>query len=157
MKFRLLILESKAPSWVAEARQQYQEKISAFLPFEIRLLKSPNADRDSAAVKQRLEADLILKELSEKDLLVLFDEKGKLPRTSEDFAQSLSRVLESGKPSVVFCIGGPYGFCDVVKKRSQLQWSLSPLTMNHWIAGIMALEQIYRGLTIIKGIPYHNR
>jgi len=158
MKFRFLILEGgKPPSWVATARSEYQEKISHFIPFEIRLLKSPNADRDSAVVKQRLEADLILRELSDKDLLVLFDEKGKLGKSSEDFAQTLSRVLESGKASVVFCIGGPYGFADEVRKRAQMQWSLSPLTMNHWIAGLMALEQIYRGFTIVRGIPYHNR
>ena len=157
MKIRFLILEGKAPEWVATARKEYQAKISPFVAFEIRTLKSPSADRDSAAVKQKLEAELILKELGEKDLLVLFDEKGKLAKTSEEFSTSLSRVLESGKSTIVFCIGGPYGFADDIKKRSQMQWSLSPLTMNHWVAGLMALEQIYRGLTILKGIPYHNR
>jgi 23S rRNA (pseudouridine1915-N3)-methyltransferase len=157
MKLRLLILEGKAPAWVTEARREYQEKISPFVPFQIRLIKSPNADRNSAQVKQRREGELILRELNDKDMLILFDEKGKLAKSSEDFSQALARVLESGKASMVFCMGGPYGFADEVKKRSQLQWSLSPLTMNHWIAGLVALEQIYRGLTIIRGIPYHNR
>ena len=157
MKLKFLILEGKSPAWVTDARREYQAKISPFVPFEIKLLKSPNADRDSAAVKPRLEADLILRELDDKDMLVLFDERGKLSKTSEDFAANLSRVLESGKSTVVFCIGGPYGFADEVRKRSQMQWSLSPLTMNHWIAGLMALEQLYRGLTILRGIPYHNR
>lgn len=157
MKLKFLILETKAPDWVNSARAEYQAKINPFVPFEIRPLKSPNADRDSAAVKQKLEAELILRELGEKDLLVLFDEKGKLAKASEDFSMSLSRVLESGKSTIVFCIGGPYGFSDEVRKRAQMQWSLSPLTMNHWVASLMALEQLYRGLTIIKGIPYHNR
>jgi hypothetical protein len=40
-------------------------------------LKSPNADRDSAEVKRKLEADLVLRELEDKDMLVLFDERGK--------------------------------------------------------------------------------
>jgi len=158
MKFRFLILEGgKPPAWVATARSDYASKISPFVPFEIKLLKSPNADRDSAEVKRKLEAELILRELGEKDMLVLFDERGKLAKTSEDFSVGMSRVLESGKTNVFFCIGGPYGFAEEVKKRAQVQWSLSPLTMNHWIAGLMALEQIYRGLTIIRGIPYHNR
>lgn len=158
MKLRFLILEGgKPPEWVATARAEYASKINPFVPFEIKLLKSPNADRDSADVKRKLEAELILRELDEKDLLVLFDERGKLAKTSEDFSVSLSRVLESGKSNIFFCIGGPYGFADEVKKRAQSQWSLSPLTMNHWIAGLMALEQIYRGMTILRGIPYHNR
>ncbi len=83
-----------------------------------------------------------MRELSDKDLLVLFDEKGQLAKTSEDFATALSRVLESGKAHVVFCIGGPYGFDEQVSKRAQLRWSLSGLTMNHWIASLTALEQI---------------
>lgn len=157
MKFRFLILEGKPPAWVETARSEYAAKISPFVSFEIKTLKSPSADRDSAAVKQRLEAELIMKQLDDKDMLVLFDEHGKLAKSSEDFSVALSRVLESGKAHVVFCIGGPYGFAEEIKKRAQLKWSLSPLTMNHWIAGLMALEQIYRGLTILKGIPYHNR
>lgn len=157
MKIKFLILETKAPDWVNSARAEYVAKISPFIKFEFKPLKSPNADRDSAAVKQKLEAELILKELGEKDMLILFDEKGKLAKASEDFSQTLARVLESGKSQVVLCIGGPYGFSDDVKKRAQMQWSLSPLTMNHWIASLMALEQIYRGFTILKGIPYHNR
>ena len=158
MKFRFLILEGgKPPEWVATARSEYAAKISPFVPFEVRLLKSPNADRDSADVKRKLEAKLILDQLDEKDFLVLFDENGKLAKRSEDFSVSLSRGLESGKANAVFCIGGPYGFAEEVKRRAQAQWSLSPLTMNHWIAGLMALEQLYRGLTIIRGIPYHNR
>lgn len=158
MRLRLLILEGgKPPEWVATARAEYAAKISPFVPFEIKLLKSPNADRDSAEVKRKLEADLILRELDEKDMLVLFDERGKLGKNSEEFSATLGRVLESGKSNVFFCIGGPYGFSDEVRKRAQMQWSLSPLTMNHWIAGLMALEQIYRGMTIIKRIPYHNR
>ncbi len=158
MKLRFLILEGgKPPEWVATARAEYAAKITLFVPFEIKLLKSPNADRDSADVKRKLEAELILRELDDKDLLVLFDERGKLAKTSEDFSIALSRVLESGKSNIFFCIGGPYGFADEVKKRAQFQWSLSPLTMNHWIAGLMALEQIYRGMTILRGIPYHNR
>ncbi len=157
MKLVLLIVEGKAPAWCESARQEYREKISGFIPFEIKSLKSPSVDRDSSAVKTRKEAELILDFLDEKDMLVLFDEGGKLAKSSEEFSSALSRVLESGKSRVVFCIGGPYGFDESVRSRAQMKWSLSPLTMNHWIAGVTAMEQIYRGLTILKNIPYHNR
>ena len=157
MKLTFLILEGKPPAWVETARSDYASKISAFIPFEIKSLKSPSADRDSADVKKRREGELILAQLEERDLLVLFDEGGKLAKNSEDFSLQLSRVLESGKSRVFFCIGGPYGFSDDVRARAAMKWSLSPLTMNHWIAAIGALEQLYRGLTILRGIPYHNR
>jgi 23S rRNA (pseudouridine1915-N3)-methyltransferase len=157
MKLTLLILEGKPPAWVASAREEYRAKIAGFQSFEIKSLKSPSAERDAAAVKTRKEAGLILGEIGEKDLLVLFDEGGKLAKTSEDFAAQLGRVLESGKGRAVFVIGGPYGFDERVRARADLRWSLSPLTLNHWVAAIAALEQLYRGFTILKGIPYHNR
>ena len=157
MKLVLLIVEGKAPDWAQSARRTYIEKISAFKAFEIHTIKSPAVDRESSAVKTRNEAGLILKNLEEKDMLILFDEGGKLAKSSEDFAAQLGRVLESGKSKIVFCIGGAYGFDESVRKRAEQRWSLSPLTMNHWVAGLTALEQIYRGFTILKGIPYHNR
>lgn len=157
MKLRFLIFETKSPSWVVEAREEYTAKLKPFFPFSIQILKSPSADRDGASVKLKKEAEILLKNISDKDYLVLFDEAGKAFPSSEEFSKQLTRCLESGKAEVVFCIGGPYGFDECIKSRAQAKWSLSPLTMNHWVAQIMALEQIYRGLTILRGIPYHNR
>lgn len=157
MKLRWLILEGKAPGWVAEARGEYIHKISGFIPTELKSLKTPSADRDQAEVKRRRESEMLLEEIEDRDLVVLFDEKGKSVKSSEEFAVQLSRVLESGKGRVVFVIGGAYGFSDEVYERADMKWSLSALTFNHWLAQLAALEQVYRGLTILKGIPYHNR
>lgn len=157
MKLRFLIFETKSPSWVVEAREEYTAKLKPFFPFSIQTLKSPSADRDASSVKLKKEAELLFKHVSDKDFLVLFDEAGKAFPSSEEFSRQLGRCLESGKTEMVFCIGGPYGFDKSVRTRAQAKWSLSPLTMNHWVAQIMALEQIYRGLTIVRGIPYHNR
>lgn len=157
MKIKFVIFETKAAGWVETARLEYLGKIKPFLPIELQTLKSPSADRDNASVKKKKEAELLLKIVGEKDILVLFDEGGKAFPRSEDLATSLQRHLESGKQQLIFCIGGPYGFDESVHKRSAAKWSLSGLTMNHWVAQIVALEQIYRGLTILKRIPYHNR
>lgn len=157
MKLRFLVFETKAPGWLEAGRSEYKEKISGFFPMEIQILKSPSATRDQAEVKLRREAEVLFKQVDDKDYLVLFDERGKLSRSSEEFSGELVRALESGKQRVVFCIGGPYGFADSVRQRAQARWSLSPLTMNHWVAQIAALEQIYRGFAIRTGLPYHNR
>lgn len=157
MKMTFLILEGKPPSWLEAARREYRDKIAGFIPFEIKSLKSPSADRDSAEAKTRKEATLILNELADKDMFILFDGGGSLAKSSEDFATVFTRVLESGKSRVVFCIGGPYGFDESVRARAQMKWSLSPLTFNHWVASLTALEQIYRAFTILRRIPYHNR
>lgn len=157
MKLKFLILEGKPPAWVAEGRAEYLTKIQPFVSIELKSLRSPAADRDNAEVKRKREGELILKEVDSRDLLILFDERGKVAKNSEDFSAQLGRVLESGKQVAIFCIGGAYGFSDDVYARADMKWSLSPLTMNHWLAAITALEQIYRGFTILRNIPYHNR
>jgi 23S rRNA (pseudouridine1915-N3)-methyltransferase len=157
MKLKFLIFETKASAWVEAARTEYGAKLKGFLPFEIQTLKSPSAERDQADVKKRREAELLIKQIDDRDLVVLFDETGKTFRGSEEFSAQLRRLLESGKQRIVFCIGGPYGFDETVRARAGAVWSLSGLTMNHWVAQITALEQVYRAFTILRGIPYHNK
>lgn len=156
MKFSFYVFETKVPAWVASAREEFVSKINPFVKFEILSLKSPAADRDSRDVKLRKESEILLKQISDRDLLVLFDEGGKLAKSSQDFVPFVRRAFESGKPRVVFCIGGPYGFSEDVKERADALWSLSPLTMNHWLAQLVAAEQVYRAFTLMKNIPYHN-
>lgn len=156
MKLVFAAFETKSPEWAQAARTEYVQKISHFLPLEWRPIKSPAIDRDDKSVKLKKEAELLFKILEPSDLLILFDEASTSFKSSHDFSEHLRRVTESGKSKVVFAIGGAYGFHPDVKKRAQHKWSLSLLTYNHWLAQLVALEQIYRGFTIIKGLPYHN-
>ncbi len=156
MNCRFIVFESKAPDWLKESRQEYLKKIKPFAPFAFETIKSVSQGRDQASVKLKDESELLLKKVARDDYLVLFDVGGKLPKSSEEFASGLETVMQSGKRQITFVIGGAYGFSPEIKKRAQLSWSLSPLTLNHWVAQMVALEQIYRGFTIIKGIPYHN-
>ncbi|MGE4130634.1 MAG: 23S rRNA (pseudouridine(1915)-N(3))-methyltransferase RlmH [Bdellovibrionales bacterium] len=157
MKARFLAFESKVPSWLKEARSEYVEKINPFVPLEWRGLKSPSTGRDQRDEKLRLEGEIWRKEITDKDLVILFDEGGKSFDSSEALARQLGRAMESGKSRILFCLGGAYGFDDATKARADHAWSLSKLTYNHWVAQICALEQLYRGFTILRGIPYHNR
>ena len=72
------------------------------------------------------------------------------------FSEHLNRILGSGKKQVYFLIGGPYGVSDEIKKRASLKVNLSPFTLNHLVAQVVLLEQIYRGFMILKNLPYHN-
>lgn len=56
----------------------------------------------------------------------------------------------------MFCVGAAYGLSPDVRKRANAVVSLSKCVLNHQIANIVLLEQLYRAWTIIRGEPYHH-
>ena len=94
--------------------------------------------------------------LSKNDFVMIFDENGKSYDDSIQFSKKLNSVFNLGKQNIVFIIGGSYGFSDEIKLLANEKFSLSNLTMNHHVAKLVAMEQIYRAICIQKNIPYHN-
>jgi 23S rRNA (pseudouridine1915-N3)-methyltransferase len=92
--------------------------------------------------------------ITQKDHVVALDEGGKT-FSSRGFAGYLEGLL--GRfDRITFIIGDAGGFprelADLIKEKI----SLSPLTVQHDLARILFLEQLYRAFTILKGEPYHK-
>lgn len=155
MKIEFLIVSSGKESWLEEAKKIYSKKINGFASFKVVEIKSKNFPRNEKIKKIEFEAEKILGKVSSRDLVCLLDETGK-QLDSIEFSNQLEKYLESGKRKIIFIIGGAFGVNDAVKNRADFKWSLSKLVLSHHSAQVTALEQIYRGFTIIKGIPYHN-
>lgn len=155
MKLVLLNFQTSKEPWFQSANDVYGEKISHFLPFEVKTLKAQTNDREQRDIRVRKEGQALLDILKPDDFLVLLDEKGQT-MDSIKFSEHLNRILGSGKKQIYFLIGGPYGVSDEIKKRASLKINLSPFTLNHLVAQVVLLEQIYRGFMILKNLPYHN-
>ena len=155
MKLALLTIGGNKEPWLNELTDEYQRKISYFLPFEVIRLKPVKLERAANEAKQKAEAEALLKALGKDDLLIVCDERGK-QIDSVQFSQRLVKSFEKGKPRVVVMIGGAFGVTEEIRKRADFIWSFSPMVMNHHIAQAVALEQLYRALTIWKNMPYHN-
>jgi|SaaInlStandDraft_5_1057022.scaffolds.fasta_scaffold04546_5 23S rRNA (pseudouridine1915-N3)-methyltransferase len=143
-------------SWAEEATTEFVKKINHHVPIDYKIIKSKNFSRDDKVKKIKKEEELILKKIELKDYLVLFDETGYDFKNSIEFSQKLFAVFENSASTVHFLIGGAYGVSDTIKNRAHLKVKLSSLTMNHHVAQIMALEQIYRAIMIKNNKPYHN-
>jgi 23S rRNA (pseudouridine1915-N3)-methyltransferase len=57
---------------------------------------------------------------------------------------------------VAFVVGGHLGVSEEVRRRAQVHWSLSPLTLTHEMARVVVAEQLYRAYTITRGLPYQK-
>ncbi len=87
--------------------------------------------------------------------LIAVDERGE-SRTSEGLAKLLDDAAMSGATPLWFAMGGAYGHAPAVRERARLTLSLSPMVLNHAVARVVLVEQIYRACTIRAGEPYHH-
>lgn len=156
MKVVFLTVGTKSPPWLLAAKELYIKKISGFCPCEEMEIKSPQIARESQALKLKKEEEKILNKISPQDFVIIFDEKGQA-YSSVEFSSQLQKKIETTSPQrLIFLIGGAFGFSDFVRSKAHWRVSLSPMTMNHWVAQIMSMEQVYRAFSIHRGLPYHN-
>ncbi|MGB5654201.1 MAG: 23S rRNA (pseudouridine(1915)-N(3))-methyltransferase RlmH, partial [Robiginitalea sp.] len=89
------------------------------------------------------------------DTVWLLDEKGR-EFSSREFSEQLQKTMNAGPKRLVLIIGGAYGHGDELLARANAKVSLSRMTFNHQVVRLLALEQLYRAFSILKGDPYHN-
>ena len=156
MNLILLTVGKTDVKWVREGLELYASRLCHYVPFSV--VEIPELKKVSALGKEQIkekEGELILRQLSAADRLFLLDEHGREMRSLE-FAEFIQKQLSSGVKTLVFAIGGAYGFSEAVYRRSHGQISLSRMTFSHQMVRTIFAEQLYRSFTILKGEPYHH-
>ncbi|KAG6482767.1 hypothetical protein ZIOFF_059406 [Zingiber officinale] len=108
-------------------------------------------------VKAQIDAEdsVIMQQIRSEDWVIVLDEHGR-DIGSEQLADLVGDGGQTGSARLAFCIGGPYGHGPQLRKRADVTIRLSSMVLNHQIALIVLLEQLYRSWTIIKGQKYHH-
>lgn len=135
--------------------RKYSERIRRYLKFDFLVIPEP---RLSASVPlgdvRKAEENAIRQQLKPGDTLILLDENG-TQYSSEEFAAYLQKKLAHSQGRVIFCIGGAHGFSpELLAAHDKI--SLSKLTFTHQMVRSIAIEQLYRALTILRGEKYHH-
>lgn len=157
MKIKVLSIGKTDNKNIQVLLEDYKKRLSHYGPFEwIELPDVKNVKNLSEAQQKQAEAQLVLKQLTPADQLILLDEKGKR-LSSEDFAQYLQKKMNSGLKQLVLLIGGPYGFSPELYQRANGKLSLSDMTFSHQMVRLFLIEQLYRAHSILRNEPYHHR
>jgi len=134
----------------------YVKRLSFYIKFDMDIIPDiKNVKNLSEAQQKEKEGELILARLTPTDQLILLDENGK-NFSSTGFADELQKKMNSGIKTLVFVIGGPYGFSETVYKKAQGKISLSAMTFSHQMVRLFFTEQVYRAFTILRNEPYHH-
>ena len=155
MNIKLIYISKNKSNNIESLVNDYEKKINHFIKFSSVCLKKKNQHTEKYLIVKS-ESDLILKNINKDDLIILLDENGK-EYSSDDLAKFISNRMMNRTKNITFIIGGAYGFSKELKEMFNLKISLSKLTFSHDMARLFFTEQLYRSLTIINNIPYHNQ
>ncbi len=157
MKTTLLVIGKTAEAYLHAGLEIYEKRLQHYTNYIRKELPDiRNAKSLSAEQLKVQEGKLLLQQLSETDELFLLDESGTTYASEELAAFVKQKMLHSAK-SLVFAIGGAYGFPEEVYKRAAGEISLSRMTFSHQMVRLIFTEQLYRAFSIIKGEPYHHK
>ena len=135
--------------------EDYRQRLTHYVPFELVVIPDiKNAKALSMEQIKMQEGNEILRWLTPSADVWLLDEHGREFRSIE-FADFLQKKMSTGK-DLVLVIGGAYGFSPAVYERANGKLSLSQMTFSHQMIRLMAIEQIYRAMTILRNEPYHH-
>lgn len=154
MKISLLMVGKTTDARLVSLIDEYQQRLKHYVPFELVVL--PDIKNAKSLTQDQLKAaegEAILAKVGTTEV-VLLDEHGAEYR-SVDFASWLQKKMSSGR-DLTLVIGGAYGFSPAVYERANGKLSLSQMTFSHQMIRLMAIEQIYRAMTILRGEPYHH-
>lgn len=156
MKIKLLAIGKTDDKNLSALIQTYQQRLKHYIKFEFEIIPDlKNAKNLSEVQQKEKEGELLLKKLQPTDFVLLLDDKGK-HYTSMDFSKFLQKKMNGGIKTLVFIIGGPYGFSEEIYQKAQGKVSFSKMTFSHQMIRVFVVEQIYRAFTILKNEPYHH-
>jgi 23S rRNA (pseudouridine1915-N3)-methyltransferase len=157
MRITLLTIGKTDEKFMKEGIDKYLKRLKHYISFSVvELPELKNTKSLSEEQQKSKEAEMVFKQISATDHLVLLDEHGDA-LSSVEFSEFINKRALSSVQHVVFVIGGPYGFDASVYNRANGKIALSKMTFSHQMVRLFFVEQVYRALTIIKGEPYHHK
>ena len=157
MNLELIVVGKTDMKEVSALVEMYTKRINHYAKFNITYLPDLRNTKNLSEQQQKVaEGEMLLKDITAADYVVLLDEAGEEMRSVE-FAQWLQKRMNSGVRRLVLMIGGPYGFSEEVYARANGKIALSKMTFSHQIVRAIFTEQLYRAMTIINNEPYHHR
>jgi 23S rRNA (pseudouridine1915-N3)-methyltransferase len=146
MHLRLIVAGKPALAYARAGVEEYLKRLSRFGGCELVTVKAGTRDEVSARLLER----------SQGCYRIALDERGEC-LTTRDFAGKLESLeLRGDVKTVAFLIGAADGHNDELRAAADLLLTLSPFTLQHELALLVLLEQLYRVATLKSGSPYHR-
>jgi 23S rRNA (pseudouridine1915-N3)-methyltransferase len=156
MSRRLLILwagRHQRPAW-DELCADYRQRIGREIAIQDQMVKVRGSGDDPGRLTA--EGQALLDALPNPCLTVALDPRGDA-WSSERLSSELARWRAEWPHAVAFVVGSDLGLAESVVQAARIRMSFGPMIFGHELARLVLYEQLYRALSMERGIKYHRR
>ncbi|MCH8991279.1 MAG: 23S rRNA (pseudouridine(1915)-N(3))-methyltransferase RlmH [Acidobacteria bacterium] len=147
--------EPKAP-WAKSALDHYARFLNKYARCDWRWVKAVSPHGKKPMEIRRLEGERLLAAVGKAaGFRIACDPTGK-QFDSEAFAALWQRETDQRGGRAVLIVGGAWGLSPAVNQWADLVWSFGVQTYPHELALTVAVEQVARALSILRGDSYHK-
>lgn len=147
MKWKIIAVGKPSLKYAREGIAEYGKRLRRHASCEIVYLKDAG---NAAATGERL------RQASEGCYRIVLDERGALPDTFE-FREKVDTLERDGAvKAVALLVGGADGHDAATREAADWVVAMGRLTLQHELALVVLLEQIYRIYNLKGGGPYHR-
>jgi 23S rRNA (pseudouridine1915-N3)-methyltransferase len=146
MHVRIIVAGKPALAYAKAGAEEYLKRLSRYGDYEWITVKT--GTRDDVSTR--------LLENSRGCFRIALDERGEALGTRA-LAERLASLAARGDiKTIAFLIGAADGHSESLRTACDLVLTLSPFTLQHELALLVLLEQLYRVATLKSGSPYHR-
>jgi 23S rRNA (pseudouridine1915-N3)-methyltransferase len=146
MRWQIIVAGKPALDYAKSGVEEYMLRLRRYLDCEIITVKAGTSEE----VSQRL------LEKSAGTFRIVLDERGERPTTRQLADKVAAWEMRGDIKCLSFLIGASDGHTEDLRRSADGLLSLSSMTLQHELALVVLLEQIYRVATLRKGEPYHR-
>ena len=143
---RLIVAGKPALAYAKAGIEEYLKRLSRFGGYELVTVKAGTREETSTRLLER----------SCGCFRIAMDERGQRLDTRA-FAARLETLAARGDiKTIAFLVGAADGHSESLRATSDLVLTLSSFTLQHELALLVLLEQLYRVASLKSGSPYHR-
>lgn len=155
-RIKLTVVGKLHEQFAEDWAEHYIKMIGRYCELEVTYLKEEKlVEGKSESEVLRHEGERIIEAVKPGDYLVILDEHGRKFKSLQ-LARFVEEYLDRSDVTLHFVVGGAIGVPEEIRKFADMRLSLSDMTFPHQLSVVIFLEQLFRALSIIKGLPYHK-
>lgn len=146
MQIRIIVAGKPALAYARAGVDEYMKRLSRTGGHELVTVKAGGQDEVSAKLLER----------SQGCYRIALDERGERLTTRQLAGRLDALEMRGDVKTVAFLIGAADGHSEELRAKCDLLLTLSGFTLQHELALLVLLEQLYRLTTLKSGSPYHR-